>query len=181
MKEFDIEKLKRENVFRTPDGFFEDMQNKVLQETVPVSRSRIISLDWAYGAAAAVALLVGVTVFINSETGGESQLISQNASKGSNSVTLTLSENKPQTEEAVALHILEKDLTSVAQAHQKENKEQQITISAKGNAGFANQSRQKTSQNPEVQVDQILASFTSAELADVGRNTEQDIYLDLYN
>jgi len=36
-------------------------------------------------------------------------------------------------------------------------------------------------QTPEVQVDQILSSFTSAELADLGNNAEQDIYLDLYN
>lgn len=181
MKEFDIEKLKRENVFRTPDGFFKDMQNKVLQETVPVSRGRIINLDWAYGAAAAVALLLGITVFINSETGVESQLTSQKYSSDSSSATYTLSDNKPQTEEAVALQILEKDLTFVAHSDQKVSKEQQVTISTKGNAGFANQNKQKISPNPEVQVDQILAGFTSAELAAVGRNTEQDIYLDLYN
>ena len=75
--------------------------------------------------------------------------------------------------------ILEEDLTSVAQTHPKRSTEPS-TVSPK-KTSFANQKEQKTSQNPEVQVDQILANFTSAELATVGRNTEQDIYLDLYN
>lgn len=178
MKDFDIEKLKRENVFKTPDGFFENMQEKVLQETVPVSRGKIIKLNWAYSAAAAIALLVGVTVFVNSESKLGQQTFAQNASAAKDSATYTLSDNKPQTEEAVALDILEKDLTSVQQNHPKENKE---TSHVSRNANLTDQQKQIKNPNPEVQVDQILASFTSAELADVGRNTEQDIYLDLYN
>ncbi|MGA9212632.1 hypothetical protein [Kaistella sp.] len=180
MKEFDIEKLKRENVFKTPDGFFEDVQNKVLQGTIPVSQGRIIKLNWVYGAAAAIALFIGVAVFTDSELPVESQLIGQNASRGNELVNYTLSTDKRQTEEAVALQVLENDLTSVAQAHQKVNTESN-SMSMKGSASFANQNKQKTLHNPEMQVDQILASFTSAELADVGKNTEQDIYLDLYN
>lgn len=180
MKDFDIEKLKRENVFKTYDGFFEDMQNKVLQETVPVSRGKIINLNWAYGAAAAVALLFGITLYVNSEPAVERDLISQNASPGEATVTQTLSNDKPQTEEAVALQVLEKDLTSVEQVHQKTEAKPE-TISTKETTAFASQKKQPVNQSPELQVDQILASFSSAELADVGRNTEQDIYLDLYN
>ncbi|QOW11092.1 hypothetical protein Q73A0000_12360 [Kaistella flava (ex Peng et al. 2021)] len=180
MKDFDIEKLERENVFKMPDGFFEDMQNKVLLETVPVKQGKIIKLNWAYGAAAAVALIVGVTVFVNSDSTAETQLFGQNASSANNSATYTLPNDKPQKEATIALQTLEKDLTSVEQTHQKESTEP-ATIQTKGNVSFADQKKLKVSPNPEVQVDQILASFTSAELADVGRNTEQDIYLDLYN
>ena len=180
MKDFDIEKLKRENVFKTYDGFFEDMQNKVLQETAPVSRGKIINLNWAYGAAAAVALLFGITFYVNSEPVVEQDLISQNASPVEAPVTQTLSNDKPQTEESVALQVLEKDLTSVEQVHQKTEAKAE-TISTKERTAFASQKKQPVNQSPEVQVDQILASFSSAELADVGRNTEQDIYLDLYN
>ena len=39
----------------------------------------------------------------------------------------------------------------------------------------------KKIQSAEIPMDQIIASFTSADLADLGKNTEQDIYLDLYN
>lgn len=180
MKDFDIEKLKRENVFKMPDGFFEDMQDKVLQETVPVTRGKIIKLNWTYGAAAAIALLVGVTAFVNSDSTAETQLFGQTASSTNKAATYTLSNDKPENEATVALQTLEKDLTSVEQTHQKVSIES-VAVQTKGNASFADQKKQKVAPNPEVQVDQILASFTSAELADVGRNTEQDIYLDLYN
>ena len=179
MKEFDIENLKRENIFKTPDGFFEDMQKKVLQETIPVKQGKIMKLKWAYSAAAAVAVLVGVSVVMNLDPAVESQSMTIVVPADSSPATYTLSEVKPQKEEAVALQILEEDLTSVAQTHQKRSTEPS-NISTKRTASFANQKELKA-QNPEVQVDQILANFTTAELATVGRNTEQDIYLDLYN
>ena len=180
MKEFDIEKLKRENIFKTPDGFFEDMQKKVLQETIPVKQGKVIKLNWAYSAAAAVALLVGVSVVMNSDPAVEGQSMTQIVPLDDRPATYTLSEVKPETQEVVALKILEEDLTSVAQIHQTRSTEPS-NISTNRSASFANKKEQKTTQNPEVQVDQILADFTSAELATVGRNTEQDIYLDLYN
>lgn len=180
MKEFDIENLKRENIFKTPDGFFEDMQKKVLQETIPVKQGKVIKLNWVYSAAAAIALLVGVSVVINSDPGVEGQSMTQIVPPDDRPATYILSEAKPETEQVVALKILEEDLTSVAQIHQKRSTEPS-NISTNKTASFANKNEQKTTQNPEVQVDQILADFTSAELATVGRNTEQDIYLDLYN
>ena len=180
MKEFDIEKLKRENIFKTPDGFFEDMQKKVLQETIPVKQGKIIKLNWAYSAAAAIALLVGVSVVMNLEPAVEIQSMTQIVPADVSPATYTVAEVDPLKEETEALQILEEDLTSVAQINQKKSTER-IKVSTDRNARFANQKEPKTTQNPEVQVDQILANFTSAELATVGRNTEQDIYLDLYN
>lgn len=176
MKEFDIEKLNRKNIFKTPDGFFEEMQNKVLQETKTASRGSIVNLKWVYGAAAAVALLFGITFFINLNSASETQLVSQIASPQHDVVTETLSVDKPYTEETVALRTLESDLTSVEKFYPKKHIEDQSFSTA----GDITVTRKATS-NPEVQVDQILATFTSVELADVGKNTEQDIYLDLYN
>ena len=186
MKDFDIEKLKRENIFKTPDGFFEDMQKKVLQETLPVKKGNIINLRWAYSAAAAIALLVGVSTFINFDPAVDPELVAKTAPVQIDGSIYTLSDNKPIKEEAVALKVLEEDLTLVANTNQKINAEQSTNLeqnnaSPKSTTRFANKTDQKTTQNPEIQVDQILASFTSAELADVGKNTEQDIYLDLYN
>ena len=37
MKEFDIDKLKRENIFKTPKGFFDEMQSKVLHQQIQKS------------------------------------------------------------------------------------------------------------------------------------------------
>ena len=174
MKDFDIEKLKRENVFTEPKGFYEDMQSNVLQKVKPVSRGKIINLNWAYGAAAAVVLLVGVSV-VNQDPVLETQSMTKVVPK-----TYSLPNDNIQKEEVEAVQTLEKDLTSVSQTHPIESTKPDM-ISKKGNASFADQKKQKSTQSPEVQVDQILASFTSADLADVGRNTEQDIYLDLYN
>ena len=179
MKNLDVEKLERKNIYQLPDNVFEKMQAKVLAETIPVKQGKIIKLNWVYSAAAAVALLVGVSVVMNSDPAIEGQSMTQIVPPDDNPATHTLSEIKPETEEVVALKILEEDLTSVAQTHPKRSTEPS-TVSPK-KTSFANQKEQKTSQNPEVQVDQILANFTSAELATVGRNTEQDIYLDLYN
>lgn len=175
MKDFDIEKLKRENVFTEPKGFYEEMQSNVLQKVKPVSRGKIINLNWAYGAAAAVAILVGVSVVMNQDPVLETQSMTKVVP-----TTYSLPNDNIKKEEVEAVQTLEKDLTSVSQTHRKESTKPDM-ISKKGNASFADQKKQKSTQSPEVQVDQILASFTSADLADVGRNTEQDIYLDLYN
>lgn len=180
MKEFDIEKLKRENIFKTPDGFFEEMQNKVLQETLPVKQGKIVKLKWAYSAAAVIALLLGVSIVVNLDSTVENQTITKIVPTENNTVTYTLSDSKPQNEEAIALQILEEDLTSVVEPYQNKSEETK-TVSTKNTASFTPRKEQKTTQNPEVQVDQILANFTSSELAAIGRNTEQDIYLDLYN
>ncbi len=177
MKDFDLDNLKRENVFTTPDGFFEDMQNKVLQEVIPAPRGKIIKLNWAYAAAASVALIFGVTKFVNSDPREEQELITQTDSQQEALKSYSLNDDKPQKEEAVALQVLEEDLTSVAQVYQKQNAKQEVIANSKNSQTTV----RTAAQNPEVQVDQILSSFTSAEMADIGRNTEQDIYLDLYN
>ena len=180
MKEFDIEKLKRENIFKTPDCFFEDMQKKVLQETFPAKLGGIINLNWAYGAAAAVAILVGVSLFVNSVPTTEPQLLTKIAPVEKDVAAYALPDDKPEKKQAIAIQTLEQDLTYLPRINQKTNVGPRIS-SNKGNANFANQKEQKESPNTEFQVDQILATFTSAEMEKVGKNTEQDIYLDLYN
>ena len=179
MKEFDIDKLKRENIFKTPAGFFEDMQSKVLQEIKPVPRGKIIKLNWAYSAAAAIALLIGVIAFFNSESAVETEAIAQQIPQET-PVMSAFAEVQPEKKESTDLKIAQEDLTSASQIYQN-RKSQPKMNSAPGKASFAVQKEKAVKINPEIQVDQILSSFTSAELANLGRNTEQDIYLDLYN
>lgn len=180
MKEFDIEKLKRENIFKTPDSFFEELQKKVLQETIPVKQGKLINLKWAYSAAAAIALLIGMSVLFNADPTVENQLITRIEPVHSDYETNTLSVVKPESKEHEALHILEEDLTLVAEIHQKQHTEHS-NLSVNKTVDVENEKEYRKNPTPEVQVDQILANFTSAELATFGRNTEQDIYLDLYN
>ena len=187
MKNLDIEKLERKNIYKTPDGFFEKMQQKVLQDVQPIphieakKEGRVVKMNWVYAAAAAITMFFGITFFVNQNKTNENTFIADSAIVSNNIdlVTTTLTEDKP-SEEAVALKTLEEDLTSVTPVNQKVTKP--ITFAAKTVEKPATQNIttvQKT--NPENQVDQILANFTSAELADLGKNVEQDIYLDLYN
>ena len=178
MKNLDIEKLERKNIYTAPDHFFEDIQAKVLQETVHQKPARVFKVNWVYAAAAAVAMIFGITFFVN-QGGEENTEVTENQSLVVNAPAVSTSaETQVQNEATVAYKILENDLTSAASVNQKGNKEQ-FAVSTKAGTSAEVQNKTKT-LNPEVQVDQILAGFTSAELADLGKNTEQDIYLDLY-
>ena len=129
-------------------------------------------------AAAAVAMIFGITFFVN-QGGEENTAVTETQALTTNTPSVnTLTEPEVQNEATVAYKILENDLTSAASVNQKGNKEQ-FAVSTKAGTSAEVQNKTKT-LNPEVQVDQILAGFTSAELADLGKNTEQDIYLDLY-
>ena len=179
MKNLDIEKLERKNIYTAPDHFFEDIQARVLQQTSTQKQAKVIKMNWAYAAAAAVAMIFGITVFFN-QNGEENSAVGEMQSMTSvNSSSTSLSEEgQPQKEATIAYQILEKDLTSVAPVNQKED-EGAIAVSTRKETSEEVQNK-VNAPNPEVQVDQILANFTSAELADLGKNTEQDIYMDLY-
>ena len=178
MKDFDIEKLKRENVFTEPVDFYESMQTKVLSKTIVVEpkKARIINLNWAYGAAAAVALIFGLSVFNNSNNQVETEFVAQTLPAKEEAVSNTLSISKPINEEVQIEEVPVSNLTYVADNNQKVIEKPEVQ-----KASFATPRKPVIAQNPEIQVDQILASFTSADLADLGKNAEQDVYLDLYN
>ena len=179
MKNLDIEKLERKNIYTAPDHFFEAMQARVLQKTVPTKQAKVIKMNWGYAAAAAVAMIFGITVFVN-QNGEENAVSKENQvlTSAQSSPANLVAQAQPKKEATIAYQILEKDLTSVAQVYQKED-EDAIAVTTKKATSAAVQNK-VNAPNPEVEVDQILANFTSAELADLGKNTEQDIYLDLY-
>ena len=182
MKNLDVEKLERKNIYQLPDNVFEKMQAKVLEETIPVKQAKIIKLNWIYSAAAAIALLFGLTFYINNDPKGTTV----------NSVAQTT----PSVEKDVAKNTLSNDKVVSVKIENMNNVE--VPVNVESNKGkkaevksfaVSNQKQVKTSeevstkkvQKAEIPMDQIIASFTSADLADLGRNTEQDVYLDLYN
>ncbi len=175
MKDFNLEDLKRENVFTHQDPSFEAMQQHVLQNIAP-SR-RIGRMNWAYAAAAAVALIFGFTFLQGPENENTVPTTQQNSIAQIN--TPDTAEKLEPTEEAVALKTLEEDLTSVRSNHPKNRAAVKAKDTDKTHALVA-QERAKTKPD-ELQMDQILSNFSRAELADIAQNAEQDIYLDLYN
>ena len=180
MENLDIDKLERKNVYKVPENFFAEMQQKVLAETTPKKEAKIFKLNWAYSAAAAVALIFGISFFVmQNENGVEASKV-QNAMANNTSNTSDIEKEQQKAEAAIAYKTFEEDLTSVTENNQKEEQGPIAQVSAKTNSESAPNKKEITA-TPEVQVDQILANFTSTELAAVAKNTEQDIYLDLYN
>lgn len=177
MENLDIEKLERKNVYKVPENFFAEMQQKVLAETAPKKEAKIFKINWAYSAAAAITLLFGITFFVtqNDEAGNTQNVMANNNSPVSNAIT-----EQQKQEAANAYKTFENDLTSVTENNQKREQAPIATVSEKTTQNNTPNKKDVTA-TPEVQVDQILANFTSTELAAVSKNTEQDIYLDLYN
>lgn len=177
MKDFDIEKLQRQNIFREPGISFEDMQRNVLSQLAPVKETKTYRLQWTYSAAAAILLLFGLSFFLtlnSNEAPSVSEVkLDEVVTSGDNQLSIAqFRDDTLQTE-------MSANLTSSTNQNQTEATTPTQPAKMK-NTGVARSKKIKTT-NPETQVDQILSSFTSAEIADVSRNTEQDIYLDLYN
>ncbi len=178
MKEFDVEKLERKNVFVEKEEFYAAMQNVVLQKIPVKKEAKIIKLKWMYSAAAAIALIFGVTFFMTSAP-VEDSAEAQKEIVATSSPEIQENAFKP-SEEAIALQILEEDLTSI-QIDNQNTSTARPAKSGDSQVNFATQQEKRKVKNTDLQVDQILSNFSRAELADLSQNTEQDIYLDLYN
>ena len=182
MKDLDIEKLERKNIYKVPDNFFEEMQMKVLLKTAPKKEAKIIKLNWAYSAAAAVAMIFGITFFVTQKDNGTEGITTTNqTARNENGSAINLVPNdQPKKEAVIAYQTLEKDLTNAVGTNQTESKATTAKVLTR-QIEAVEKNTVPAVQNPEVQVDQILASFSASDLADLGKNTEQDVYLDLYN
>lgn len=183
MKNLDIEHLERKNIYKVPDeSFFTEIQAKVLQETAQKKEIKTVKLNWMY-AAAAIAMVFGATFVINQNQKTEPQNLTATEISNQNTSIVKNSESiiKPENEAAIAYQTLNNDLTSIEVNYPKESETKVKVAENTETKSVATKNVQTAVQTPEVQVDQILSSFTSTELADLGKNAEQDIYLDLYN
>ncbi|MBP7173181.1 MAG: hypothetical protein KBA33_03800 [Cloacibacterium sp.] len=168
----DIEKLERKTPYKTPDNFFEEVQERVLQETVNKKSPKRFSLNFAWATAAAIALVFGLGFFFNLNK-QETPTLVQNTT-ANQQVTKTLEPAitqpniEPITEEDQIIEeikTVEQNLTSVTKTNP--NKQQQtITVS---------------DTKSSVNIDELLSSMSQEEISELSRMSEQDIYLDLYN
>ncbi|WP_312075099.1 hypothetical protein [Chryseobacterium sp.] len=171
---FDIENLERKNIYKVSDNLFETVQNRVVAEVKANEKTPIIKLNWAYAAAASLALIFGGTFIYNSISGSSE-----------NTTANALAAETPKSESEIAYQTLQADLTSVegdnqiaenqntkpvvSQAMQTENTSKNVkTVTA-------------SAKQTEKQMNEYLDSFTSSEIADLASNSSQDVYLDLYN
>ncbi len=171
MKNFGIENTERKNIYNIPDGFFEQMQTNVLKEIQPKQQAKIIRMNWVYAAAAAIALIFGLAFLMNPFNKTSTSSVAEIAS----------TENPAKNIIKNVAKTISKTPQQKLSVHESQSVESVPMTTQKNETKQANNSRNEIRQNPEMQMEQIIASFTSAEMADLSRNAEQDIYLDLYN
>lgn len=180
MKEFDIEKLERKNIYTVPDNLFENIQESILNDIKTEKKAPVFKLNWMYAVAASLALIFGITFVFNYNN--------DSTNKGLNSPeTYAVNKGEPKTEGEIAYETLKEDLTSV------ENNDQTY-VNQKNNADFSinaksGNEKEAVSQKPvkavvkkeENRMNEYLDSFSNSEIAELASNSTQDVYLDLYN
>lgn len=198
MKNFDIDQLERKNIYKTPGDFFAGMQENVLKQTVrqtstaetagPEGKTIPMKTNWIYAAAAALALLLGVGFFIkNMNAAPENpQPTAASTLKTKTPITQTMAGEQPQlmaSEVQKPEETVTQDLTFEKTEYQTVRREPQV-IQVKSFAHVTEKSKATPSKAERIKredVDQILTSFTSSELAEMSKDAEMDVYLDLFN
>lgn len=195
MKDFDIEKLERKSIHTLPDHFFETVQENVLNKTVrkdTVAKPRRAKLNWWYAAAAAVAMIFGAGYLFTDTS----------LHKGNTKITASTPESTveapaalpPVRQEVMIPEAVSenKDLTLVKDEYQTKAlaNTEKLKITAKKSyvqpvaAQIQEVSTPSTitvAKPTEAMVDEVLSNFSLAEIKEVSKNTEQDVYLDIYN
>lgn len=177
MKEFDLEKLERKNIYKVPDDLFQNIQSNVMNEVKANKKAPIFKLNWMYAAAASLALIFGATYVFNSDNDPAKDVL--------NSKAYAAKGQEPKTESQRAYETLEADLTSVEINNQTVADQNSKTVSYTPD----NESKKTVNAQPvktaakkeETKMNEYLDSFSNSEIAELASNSTQDVYLDLYN
>ncbi|WP_288457424.1 hypothetical protein [uncultured Chryseobacterium sp.] len=176
MNDFDLEQLERKNIYTVPENVFETVQNNVVKHILPVKKAPIFKLNWAYAAAASLALIFGAT-FVFNNGDNENELQQQ----------IAANKQEPKTESQIAYETLKSDLTSVENNNQTGSSQDNNKSLAKEEkpAKTTDEARPKSSpsvsKQNEAQMNEYLDSFSNSEISELASNSTQDVYLDLYN
>lgn len=182
MKEFDIEKLERKNIYTVPENLFENIQERVMNDIKPEQKASapVFKLNWMYAAAASLALIFGVTFIFNSNNGSEDNSPNSKEAYANHKGEAT-------TEGELAYETLKRDLTSIENNNQiVGNQKNNTSFTVKSEGGSEKETvSQKTvkpvTKKEETRMNEYLDSFSNSEIAELASNSTQDVYLDLYN
>lgn len=191
MKNFSIENLERKNPYKTPENFFEEMQENVLKNTTAKEREnsgKVFKLNFSWAIAAAVAVIFGLAFFFvnNDKNSGNTFANSENPQQQNvtkNPETATNTSVQTSNEATTNYHALQKE---IARAENKENASENYSSEQKNQkttetVALNNNNEDTEYKMNEADMENILASFTNEDLKQLSKNTEQDVYLDLYN
>ncbi len=188
MKNFDLDQLEKKNIYKTQENLFQKVQDNVLEhisnhQKVEIAGRKVFKFNFGYAVAASVALVAGIIGF--NQFGDQSLSIKQSPKIEQNRVVATTSS---ATDAATKATVQKEDTplatSPVAVAVQPEidHKPAKTIVSTKENKVVKPIKRTATTTNKtiEVQMQEILASFSTAEIADLSKGADQDVYLDLY-
>lgn len=210
MKEFDIEKLERKNIYTVPENLFENIQGKVLSgldefDLEKLERKNIYTVSesmyddvqnhvinkvfsrkqapvFKLNWAYAVAASLALIFGATFVFNSDNEPIKEN---GNANAAYALNNSEPKTESEIAYETLQSDLTSVENNNQTVvNQVDNKSIAQKGTGKQQKASTQpvkSASKKQETQMNEYLDSFTSSEISELASNSTQDVYLDLYN
>ncbi len=186
MKNFDIEKLERTNIYKTPDDFFDGIQDSVLktiknESSIEKPKSgKIFTLYGKYAAAACIALFVGTIAFFQL---GEQERPHSNAVIANSQQSHLESDSSASLVEHKTIQETPSQTWPVEKEEENSFNSENSPVSKNGtNKQIASKIVEKIkADQPEVQLEQIIQEMPTAEFADLSRAAEEDIYLDLYN
>lgn len=207
MKDFDLEKLERKNIYKMPDNMFESIQNRVLSEVndfdleklerkniykVPENmfeniQDKVMSeikaerkapiFKMNWGYAAAASLALIFGATFVYQSNSDS------STNGDLNGNYADSRTASKKESQIAYETLESDLTSVENSNQRVERQSDIkpVVSQVVNNNSGNQNKKAVKTANEIHMNEYLESLPNSEIAELANNSSQDVYLDLYN
>lgn len=182
----DIEKLNRKTPYPEPsDEFFMALQDSVIAKTAGEKKlvkkeAKVLALNFRWAAAAAVVLIAGITVFFGLNDNPELQIAQHkpivdstyDIQQPANAIAENTDASQALPDEEKPKNLKPQHSVNLPQSQNQKNN------------SFDNTDRQSFADNKrksENEVEKVLAAFTPDQLKDLDRNSEQDVYLDLYN
>ena len=167
MKKIDIENWDRK-IPKLPDNFFDEMQEKVLKQTVYKKEPKRFRLNLVWSSVAVLVMIFGLTFLIKKEQ-TEQEL--QTAYHDEN--------NKINNKKLVDLS----DSTEKDDADILQEKEDEIFVTSHKMKTIAQKTERKSElaeRQTKERMEKILNAMSEEDFVDLAGNYEQDIYLELY-
>lgn len=188
MENFDIEKLEKKNIYKTPD-FFAEMQKNVLKKTVysinPVDKVENInakkSNNWIYSAAASVAVVLGISMFWNhskNENNAKIEVAKTEVSKQNSTEQLPVNTDLGQSKTVLPTFAVAETPKLEAPKPAKFTVPDRPKVSDRIIDEPKYASGKDLAQN---EVDKIVGDLPANDLAELSNDADADVYLDLYN
>ena len=174
MKNFNLDNLEKKTPYQIPENFFEEMQGNVLQkiENNPVKQTKVFRLNFSVvtSLAAALAIIFGFTFLwkTNQTDITKPVEVAQNTISQPTKNDTKPVENSLTKVDAATISDIQKTAESI---------EKQATEKVSLNTTNTEKSIATSDEN----YDQLLNSLSDEELKELSKNSDQDIYLELYN